>query len=253
MSHPLERFLAKIERRGKLPERDREVLLRLPGERRAHAAGDLLFKADDPAKFCIFMISGFVSRVRTLSAGRQIVAFHLPGDAVDLQSFLFSKTDHSLEANGATESYWVEHAAVRDAVNQSAIVRDALWLDTLVDAAVFREWTANLGQRRALQRMSHLFLEMSARFRAVGLVRNETFPCPLTQTNLAEALGLSLVHFNKTLQILRKGGLISTAHSISILKREELVQMCGFDGAYLHLDQSRVEDIVAADRDSGSA
>lgn len=240
-------YIAKLERRGRLPDDDREKLLRIPGVVKEHAAGDVIIANNVPSEHCVVVQSGFVSRVRTLHRGaRQIVAFHLPGDAVDLQNLLFTRTDHQIQAHAPTRTFWIAHKDLWSLTDQCQVLAKALWLDTLVDASIFREWTANIGQRRAPARIAHLFLELAARFAAIGMVRNRTFSCPLTQTAFSEALGLSLVHFNKSLQTLKRAGFISTKHSITIEKPDDLVAMSGFDPTYLHLDASRVVDLVEA-------
>lgn len=243
-SSAIQQYVAKLERRVHLPVEDREALFRLRGYHREHAANETVVADAVPAQHCILIESGLVSRAKTLGDGaRQIVAFHLPGDAVDLQSILFSHTDHKIQAHVPTRTFWIAHDDILALSAEREIVSRSLWLDTLVDASIFREWTANVGQRNARQRIAHLFLEMAARFEAIGLLRNDTFELPVTQSALAEALGLSLVHMNKSLQSLKKDGFLTIRdRSVTLTRRDDLTTFSGFDPSYLHLDSARVKE-----------
>jgi CRP-like cAMP-binding protein len=121
-------------------------------------------------------------------------------------------------------------------LTSSRTLAHALWRDTLVDAALYREWVANLGSRRALSRVAHLFCELAARLETVGLLENNQFHLPFTQKHLADACGLSAVHINRTIQDLRRGGLIEwKSHIVTLLQRKELGSVAEFTPEYLHL------------------
>lgn len=239
----LEQFVSKLERRRRLPDADRDAILLLEGVQRDYTAGETIVVEGASTTHCCFVASGFISREKRLPSGdRQILAFHILGDAVDLQSLLFTTSDHRIYANSPTSTFWVSHTDILTLSEARPIVAKALWLDCLVDAAIFREWTANVGQRNALERISHLLLEMEARFSALGLATAGTFTLPLTQAAMAEALGLSLVHLNKTLQVLRKRGWIATnGRSVALLDKPELIRLSGFDVGYLHLDGEKIK------------
>lgn len=236
-------YLAKLERRSALPPRDRDSFLTLPGFYRDYAANQTIVAGDAPSTHCVIVETGFVSRARTLGDGaRQIVAFHLPGDAVDLQSLLFTKTDHEIQSHAPTRTFWIAHDEIFALTERNQTIAKALWQDTLVDAAIFREWTANVGQRRARERIAHLFLELAARYEAIGMLDADTFDLPVTQSALAESLGLSLVHLNKSLQSLRREGYFSTGHNVKLERKADLIALAKFDGSYLHLNGSRTVD-----------
>ena len=251
-SSALRQFVAKLERRSPLPDADRAALLAVPCAVRSYLPSETVLDEDVSATHCAIVGKGFVSRVKHLDGGaRQIVALHIAGDAVDLQSILFTKTDHQLTAHAPMDVCWIAHGDLLDLATRRPVVAKALWLDTLVDASIFREWTANVGQRSAQQRIAHLFLEMHARLDAIGLVDGDAYELPLTQTSLAEALGLSLVHMNKSLQVLRQTGLVATRHRTIILEnRAALVSFTGFDPSYLHLDQTRIKSLVSPTRET---
>lgn len=115
-------------------------------------------------------------------------------------------------------------------------IERALWWATLVDEAVLREWLTSMGQRDAFSRIAHLLVELWLRMRAIGLAANDSFSLPLTQTDLGDALGLTPVHINRTLQRLRGDGLITLERKqLTIHGPDRLMELAGFEPNYLHL------------------
>ncbi|RYD88234.1 MAG: Crp/Fnr family transcriptional regulator, partial [Sphingomonadales bacterium] len=207
----LEKYLAKVEARGPLPDGARAALLALPTRiKRFGTYQDIVREGDRTGESC-FVESGLVSRYRTLRNGtRQILSFHMPGDMVDLQSALVVVADHGIRTHMPTIVVAIPHDDIlRIAAAHPAIGR-AFWFDTLVDAAIFREWTVNVGRRNTRERAAHLLLEFAVRFEAAGLVRDGEFELPVSQNDLADALGITAVHMNRTLQWLRGERLIRT-------------------------------------------
>ncbi|MGC2083724.1 MAG: Crp/Fnr family transcriptional regulator [Bradyrhizobium sp.] len=171
-----------------------------------------------------------------MADANQIVAVYVPGDAPDLHSLHIPVMDHELASAGSSTVAFVSHAALRAVLAASPSLTDALWRETLVDAAIYREWVASLGARDALGRVAHLICELAVRLDAVGLVRDGTFEMPFTQANLADASGLSAVHVNRTVQELRHRGLISWhGKTVVMLDRAMLEVVAEFDPSYLHL------------------
>jgi CRP-like cAMP-binding protein len=239
----LSKYIEKLIRRSELPHRDREAILSLPCREQDYLAGDTIVGIGAPTTHCCFVESGFVSRVKRVPPDlNQILAFHIPGDGVDLQSLFFTASDHKIYANAPTRVVWVPHEAILELAAERPVVANALWLDTLADASIFREWTVNVGQRRAVDRIAHLFLELYTRLLAIGAVHDESFELPLTQTAMADAVGLSLVHLNKSLQLLKKDGCVQTKGRIVILTdKAKMIRHSGFDSDYLYLDGKRVK------------
>jgi CRP-like cAMP-binding protein len=131
---------------------------------------------------------------------------------------------------------FISHETVRNLMQGCPRISDAFWRDALIDAAVFREWILNLGRREAYGRMAHLLCEFYVRLKAVGLTNGDACDMPFTQTELADATGLSTVHVNRTLQDLRGEGLITLrAGSLSVLDWDRLREAGEFDPTYLHL------------------
>jgi CRP-like cAMP-binding protein len=127
------------------------------------------------------------------------------------------------------------HEAVMELIDKHKSFRDALWRESLVEAACFREWVLGIGQRRALERIAHVFCEMAVKAKSVQLSRGNTYDLPLTQSDLADATGLTPVHVNRTIAKLKKMKLITLrGRALTILDWESLVEAGGFDSGYLH-------------------
>jgi CRP-like cAMP-binding protein len=182
------------------------------------------------------ILDGFAFRYKMLPGGkRQILSFHIPGDIPDLQSLHLEVMDHSLGTLMETKVAFIPHDVVRAFIRAHPRIGDIFWRDTLIDAAVFREWVTNVGRREAYGRIAHICCELFVRIRAVGLNNGESYAMPITQAELADATGLSTVHVNRTMQELRGNGLISTKGGSVIIKDWDGLREAGeFDPTYLH-------------------
>jgi CRP-like cAMP-binding protein len=113
-----------------------------------------------------------------------------------------------------------------------------MWLATLVDEGVLREWIVNIGARNAKERIAHLMCELLARVKAVGLATGDSFELPITQSELGETMGLSPVHVNRTLKLLRADGLITfKGGQLVVLDAARLRAISSFNSSYLHLEE----------------
>jgi CRP-like cAMP-binding protein len=197
-------------------------------------------EGDRPSRSCL-VLDGFAATYKMTGDGkRQIMAFHSPGDIPDLQSLQLKVLDSSLGTLTACKVGFIQHEVLRDLCRRYPRINDALWRETLINAAIFRRWMTNIGRRDAYNRIAHLFCEWIVRLRAVGLVRDRVCDFPMTQNELADATGISTVHVNRVLQELRGNGLITLkAGTLTILDWEQLKQAGDFDAAYLHLDREQ--------------
>jgi CRP-like cAMP-binding protein len=222
---------------GELPLRFREVTENT----------DLVREGDQPHECCL-LVDGFVCRYKVLGQGqRQIFSFHIAGDIPDLQSLHIGTMDHSLGALTPCRVAYISHAAMTRLIRAQPNLAAAFWRDTLIDAAVFREWLAGVGRRSAYERIAHLVCEIFVRLRSVGLTDGLEFKLPITQGEIADSLGLTPVHVNRVLQQLRAEGLIATRGARwSVGDWERLQEVGDFDPAYLHLQASTRERIVPA-------
>jgi CRP-like cAMP-binding protein len=182
-------------------------------------------------------VDGLLYRYKIVfDGGRQILAFHTPGDIPDLQSYKLSKMDHSLAAAVPSEVAFITHESITDAFREFPTLSELLWRDTLIDAAIFRAWMVCMGRRDAHSHVAHLLCELFVRLRAVGKADGDACILPLTQTELADAVGISTVHVNRTLQLLRREKLITlTGSRLAILNWPGLQKVAEFDPSYLQL------------------
>ena len=232
----LHALLTKLSHNHGLSDDDQAEFGRLPLHEAAIASGVDVVRAGDQAKRCAVILEGLAFSYKLTGDGkRQILCFHLAGDMPDLQSLRFSKTDTGVATVSGCRVGYVPYAALRDLCSRHPSLADVLWRETLVQAAIVREWLLNVGQRDALAGLAHLICEMVVRQQAVGLTSNHSCSFPLTQTSLADALGLSTVHVNRTVQTLRADKLIVWQRQhLTVLDWERLRVVADFDPAYLH-------------------
>jgi CRP-like cAMP-binding protein len=198
---------------------------------------DIVREGDRPSRCCL-VLEGFACTYKMTGHGkRQIMAFYIPGDIPDLQSLHLKVLDNSLGTLTPCRVGFIQHEVVRDLCRRHPRIGDAFWRDTLIEASIFREWMINIGRRDAYNRIAHLFCEWIVRLRAVGLMQDHTCDLPMTQNELADAVGISTVHVNRVLQELRGNGLIGLKGStLTVLDWEQLQQVGDFDPTYLHLN-----------------
>jgi CRP-like cAMP-binding protein len=218
--------------------------LPLPSKRLA-ADQDVVKEGDRPSECCL-VVEGFVCRYKLTESGkRQIFSFHLPGDLPDLQSLHLKVMDHSVTTLTPSKLAFIPHENLRKVMHQCPRVADVMWRDTLIDAAVFREWMMGIGRRSAETRIAHVLCEILVRMKAVGLADGHGCELPVTQTELADALGLSTVHVNRSLQSLRGKGLIRLSGSqLTVEDWDGLKENGEFDPTYLHLDGETKERVA---------
>ncbi len=230
-------LIHKLESILVLSEDEEDVLRKLSGTVKSLGPRqDLVCEGDRPSECCL-ILEGFAYRYKLTEEGkRQIFSFHIPGDLPDLQSLHLDVMDHSVASLSACKAMSIPHETVRDLTRRCPRIGDAFWRDTLIDGAVFREWMLGLGRREAYGRMAHFLCELYVRLRAVGLTDGDGYAMPLTQAELGDALGLSTVHVNRTLQELRGEGLITLrAGAVTVLDWDRLKEAGEFDPTYLHL------------------
>lgn len=231
-------LIRKLDGIAALTDAERVALQGLPIQTRDYPARtDVVTEGEVPAQCCL-IIDGVMIRYKVLPAGqRQIVNLHVAGDIPDLQSLHLSVMDHHLATLTPATAGLIPHGAVRELNARFPRIAGALWRVTLIDASLLRERIASLGQRSALERLAHLLCETFVRLRVMGRTRGGTMFIPLTQVEMADLLGLSAVHMNRTVQDLRVRGLMVTDRDrITLPDFDRLADLGGFDPLYLHLD-----------------
>lgn len=229
--------LRKLERNEALTDDERAAYVAILGRTRTFGAREDIMPEGARPTFSTVMLTGVACRYRTMLEGRrQIVSLQFAGDMCDLHSLLLQPMDHAIGALTACTVAQIPHETVREVVRRHPRLGEAFWRDTLIDGAVFREWIVSLGRRTAYVRVAHLFCEALVRLRAVGLAEGCEFDLPLTQADLADAFGLSIVHVNRVLQRLRSDGLVSMRGGrVAIHDWRGLKAAAEFSPAYLHL------------------
>jgi CRP-like cAMP-binding protein len=202
---------------------------------RIGAGQDLVSEGEQPDRIRI-VLSGWLSRYKTLEDGRrQIVNFVLPGETCDAHAYLLSRIDHSIGTLTPVVYSEIEPHQFEELIKSDRGLAEALWCETLSNSSIQREWSLNIGRRIALERVAHLLCEIVERLRPVGLIDGKICAFPVTQMDLADATGLSVVHLNRTLQELRSSGLIILRDRIlTINDLDVLKNVAMFDASYLH-------------------
>lgn len=235
-SHALTPMVSKLSRYSQLGPVETQALLDLPHRLATSDAGSYLVREGDRSDNCVLLLSGFVYRSKIAGSGsRQILSIHLRGDLVDLQNSLLGEADHNVQTLTGAEVAYIPQQALLDVADAHPAIARALWRDTLVDGSIFREWILNVGQRNARQRISHLLCELTLRQKEAGLSEGPRYEWPMTQEQLGDATGLTSVHVNRTLQAMRKDGLIDTGPRTVTIPNWPALQRAGdFGRAYLH-------------------
>jgi CRP-like cAMP-binding protein len=231
------RLIRKLESISFFDDSDRSAVAGLPLRTRSVEAGEVLIEQGSVPTECCFVVEGLVSRYTvTASGGRQIVSFHIAGDLPDRDSLHLPRLDHGVSSISAARVAFIPHKSLMPLLPSHPNISVALWRDGVVDAGIFRQWLTSAGRRSAKQSVAHLVCEMFARMEALGLADGDHFSFPVTQTQLGDALGLSSVHVNRTLQELRTDGLISWKSSVVTIHDSPALKEVGdFDSAYLKL------------------
>ena len=238
MQHAL---IQKLESFETLSDQDRGALNALvPKVRRVGPKTDLIREGDHPESVHL-ILEGFACRYKMLPDGqRQIMAFFVPGDFCDLNVFILDQMDHSIGTISACQVVDIPRSAIEEITAHHPRITRAFWWCALVDEAVLREWLVNIGCREANQRIAHLLCELLMRLDVVGRVTDNSYEFPFTQTDIADTMGLSNVHVNRTLQELRGLELITLKQRVlTILDVDRLKAFCGFNVNYLHLKNAR--------------
>jgi CRP-like cAMP-binding protein len=233
-------MLAKLQLWMQLDEADQKAILNLPYQLRKLGPQQYIVRdGETPIHSCL-LLSGFAYRHKlTGDGGRQIMSIHMKGDVVDLQNSLLRRSDHNVQALTKVEVALIPIEAVQDIAFKHPAIGKAMWYETLVDASIFREWTLNVGRRHARARMAHMLCEFALRLEVAGLGEQCNYELPMTQEQLADALGLTPVHVNRTMKALESDGLIDrTQRTVKIVNWDNLVAVGDFDSNYLHYDQA---------------
>lgn len=234
----IEKHLMKLRVRDSVSAEEEDVLRALVAEVRDVPAKRTFIRAREKLTTSTLLLDGVMCRYKDLSEGeRQITELHVAGDFVDLHSFTLKRLDHNIMALSPCRVAIVPHERLRALSETHPHLTRLYWFTTNMDAAVHREWEVSLGRRPALARVAHLLCEMHTRLGLVGLTDGLEFHLPLTQADLAECVGLTSVHVNRTIKQLRDDGVADVRRGrVVILDRARLAAVAEFEPGYLYLE-----------------
>lgn len=234
--------LKKLKRRIEISSDEERALRSVISETRRVGPDQILIRGGQELNVSLLLIDGWLARSKDLPGGeRQVTQLHVAGDFADLHSFTLKCLDHDVMTLSDCIIGVAPHDRIKDVTERFPKIARYYWFSTNVDAAITRELALSLGQRSAISRMAHLFCELHVRLDAVGHARDDGFDFPLTQRELSECLGLTVVHVNRTIQELRRRGLVELENrQLTILDRRGLEGVAEFDPSYLYLDRAQL-------------
>lgn len=233
---PSDVLLQKLKYHSPIDSADVAAIRRLRFEVRELAAGeDFICQGDRPDAAAV-VCEGILARYHTLQSGaRQYLSLHYPGDWPDAQGLFLEQMDHSVCAMGRALVCSLSHTQLMKTFAEHPTLGFAVWRETLIDAAIFRESITNNSSRHGMARLAHFFCEQFYRARFAGLADDNACPLPLTQAQLGEMLGMSLVSVNRQLQALRQTKAADhRAGTLFVRSWAKLATLGEFDPGYLH-------------------
>ena len=236
-------LLRKLKALHSLSEEEEAAMLAAISEMLEVERGDEIAADGSQPNYSTVVVRGIACRYKMLEDGRrQILSFQYPGDITDLYSYVMKRLDHGVRALTPGAIARIPHESIRTLSEKYPNLAYALWRDSLVDMSKLHSSIISLGARTSKERLAHFLAEQYVRMIAVRLIGpGEAMDFGLTQDDLADATGLSLVHVNKTLKKLKDDGLVSwNRNKMTILNWESLKKAALFDPAYLHFRNANV-------------
>jgi CRP-like cAMP-binding protein len=237
-------LLRKLTRLHDLSAEEQSALIDSLGPPRNIARGaDIVPDGSTPTHTTV-MLSGTACRYKMMPGDkRQILTFQYPGDMTDLYSYVMKKLDHAVGALSDTTVCHIPHERIAELCKAYPNLQYSFWRDTMIDSSIAHNWMLGAA-RKTIEHMAYLLCEIFTRLELVGLAElGRPLPYVLTQKDLADAVGLSLVHTNKTLAILKARKLIGRIGTkLQILDWDGLRQVANFDSGYLHYSDRSVHN-----------
>lgn len=232
-------LLRKLLNHSLLSTDDQNAVAALPFTRRRLDPGSIIIREGERCDICPILLAGFAYRHKmTGDGGRQIVALKLPGDPLDFQSLYLGRADHTVQTLTSVELAIVPNRELERLIMARSSLARAVVVDIVIEASIGREWLLNIGRRNALARLAHLICEIHHRLAisATSLVESDL---PITQEQLADLLGLTPVHINRTLKELeRAGAILRNGRRIRIGDLDRLCDLADFSDLYLHAHEA---------------
>lgn len=232
----LDIFIRKLVGRQPLSRDDCDALHSLSHSIRRAEPNDYILREGDRVRTCSILLSGVVCRHKLAAdGGRQIVAIRTAGDPLDLQSLHLDVADHNIQALTAVTLAVVPLAEIEAMTALRPAIGRALTIDMQIEASIGREWLLNIGRRNARARLAHFLCELVDRLHLTGAGSHGGIAVPVTQEQLADLLGLTAVHVNRTLRALEAaGGVRRKGRRLTISDVAALRAIAGYSDRYLH-------------------
>lgn len=213
----------------------RESVMR---EARVDKGKDVICENERP-DYVHVVTDGWACRYKYLADGRRaILGYLIPGDVCDVHIALLDHMDHAVSTLKPATFALIPRETVNHIFENNSSLAYAFFWASLVEESVQREWFVNNTGRPADKRLAHLLCEMQMRHRAAGLTRDNCIDFPLTQQDLADAMGITVVHTNRVMQKLRSEGLITYDNRLLTINDWEAMKQFGdFDPGYMHLSE----------------
>jgi CRP-like cAMP-binding protein len=229
-------LVSRLRTSSGITDEDIKEIHALPITVRNYPADQPVVRDGERATECFLIAEGFCFRSKTIADGRrQILSLHIPGEIPDLMSLFLHVMDHDLTTLTPCTLVFIRHEVLQQLHRRRPQVAEIFWRDTLIDAAMFREWIVNVGQRPAPARLAHVMVELRERLKVIGHVTGKTFDMPLTQEQIGEALGITSVHANRVIRQLREDGIVDFHRGrVTVLDERKLMELADFDHRYLH-------------------
>jgi len=235
----IDRHLMKLRARDEINAEEEAAIRWAVAGTREVPADRIAIRAGETLDHSTLLLDGIMARYKDLRDGqRQITELHVAGDFADLHSFTLKRLDHNVMAMTKCTIATVPHERLRAITDRHPHLTRVFWFSTNLDAAIHREWEVSLGRRNAASRLASLFCELRVRLSIVGLADADGYQLPLTQAELAECLGMTSIHTNRTLRELREQGLVEfRGGRVAIRDLAGLERLAEFDPAYLYLEK----------------
>ncbi len=225
----------KLQTYLSLPEPDVAALEALRSESRTVPAKTEI-SLNAPRQAIHQIRAGYAYRCRQLSDGRrQVCGFMIPGDFIDLRKLVMTGTQHTIISLSEIALDVYQAAPLLRTLEMHPRTAQAIWRSLLSEESIAEEWLVSLGKRTALERIAHLLAELYVRHVVISGAVGDSFALPITQSELGDTMGLSTVHVNRTLKVLRQRNLVRMQSGrVDILDFRGLAALGLFSPEYLH-------------------
>lgn len=237
VSPPFRHFLARLLKHSELTSKEQEAILRLSGQVAHLAAGSDIVGPNTTIAHAHLVAQGIVARFDETKDGRRTVtSLFVPGDMCGLQSIECPMTSWGLSAFTACNVIYVPHDQLRTLIDLHPAIRRGLWTEMAIDASIQAKWTGNAFLKNSVARTAHIICELAVRMNSAGNANRTKFALKISQSSLAQSVGLTVIHMNRVLRELREKELVSTDSRMLVIKDwQGLSKLAEFDAAYLGL------------------